>query len=76
MTNSPTRVLGDAERNRVWRSTLTGALLRWNEGWERYSAIGGVSDWRPVRPGVISTDPIHARPREEFVQVAPEDVPA
>lgn len=60
--------LGEAERDRVWRSSLTGALFRWNEGWERYADIGGVSAWRPIRAGTRYVGDVHARSGETFAE--------
>lgn len=78
MTDQAETQLDATDIDKVWRSTLTGALFRWNEGWaswERYQDIGGKSLWRPVKPG-IPVNVVFARPGEEFVPVAEEDVPA
>lgn len=43
--------LGTAERNRIWKSTMTGAEYRWGEngGWEvRFDAA---PEWHSVRSG-------------------------
>ena len=61
-------VLTEAERNRVWRSSLTDALIRWEDGWQRQIPIGGVSEWRPYRAGTVYVGDVYARPGEKFVE--------
>jgi len=66
---SDLQVLTEAERDRVWRSTLTDALIRWQDGWQRQIPIGGVSEWRPLRAGTVYVGDVYARPGEKFVEV-------
>lgn len=61
--------LGEEERDRVWQSSLTGALFRFNDGWERQATIGGVTEWRPLRAGTRYTGDVYARGGEKFVEV-------
>lgn len=60
--------LTEAERDRVWRSTLTDALIRYDDGWQRQISIGGVSEWRPYRAGTVYVGDVYARPGEKFVE--------
>ncbi len=64
-------VLDEAERDRVWQSTLTSAQFRWvpTQGWQRKATLGGVTEWRPLRAGVITVTPVYARTAERFVEV-------
>ena len=62
------RVLGVDQRLVQWQSTLTGALLRWTEGWEVYADIGGVAEWRPYRAGT-ATATVYARAGETFMEL-------
>ena len=65
------QVLGEAEKDRVWQSTLTAAKFRYSDaaGWERYANIGGATVWRPIRAGVLTTSDVYARAGETFVEV-------
>lgn len=65
-----TTFLGDTHRDQVWRSTLSGALYRWDEriGWESQVTLGGVSEYRPVKAGVVSTR-WYAHAGEKFTEV-------
>lgn len=60
------RQLGEAQRDRTWQSTFTGALYRWNEGWEVGAHTAGEFAWNPVRPGVV-TSTVYAHASERFV---------
>lgn len=62
------QVLGEGERDRVWRSTLTQAKLRWVDGWQRQVDIGGNLEWRPYRAGTVYVGDVHARGGETFVE--------
>jgi hypothetical protein len=63
------QVLTEAERDRVWQSTLTGALFRFSDGWQRSMDIGGVTEWRPYRAGTVYVGDVYARAGEKFTEV-------
>ena len=63
---SETVFLDVPHRDRVWRSTLNGALYRWvdGEGWQVKTTK---ADWHPAYQGQnLPTNPIYAYPQEKF----------
>lgn len=59
--------LGVAERDRVWRSSLNGALYQWSdEGWE--VCFTAAPDWHLVRSG-RRTGTLFSQAGEKFMEV-------
>lgn len=54
-------------RDRLWRSSLSGATYRWDEveGWQVETKV---ADFHPVRPGVMSAS-VYARSSEKFEEL-------
>lgn len=61
------RVLGQAQRAVQWRSTLTGAIYRWDEmvGWQFRRVVPGGA-WYAVRLIGSSAEDVHAYAGEKF----------
>ena len=65
--------LDEAERDRQWRSTLTGAQYRWDDtkGWEVKTAA---ADWHPTYQGQqLPHRKVVGYSAEQFEEVIPDE---
>jgi hypothetical protein len=64
-----TTFLGEEHRESTWMSTLTGAVYRWDDGWQVKTEV---ADWHSVmlaKPGVSPLGTVYARSGEKFEEV-------